>query len=180
MRPSWSATLSCVGLFTVVLGLGAAAAQSAPRANEQDFVSQLAMSNMAAIQLAHLATTKAKDADVQKFAKSTIETRLKAQKQLADAASGAGIHWPTKLDDKYRQVQERLSALGSGQFDREYMKATIEQHRDFEKMLAAHVGERSDAPLAANVNQWATATLPEIRAQLKAAEDVSGRLEKAE
>jgi len=164
----------------MALGLGITAAQGVPRADEQEFVSQLAMSNMAAIQLAHLATMKAQDSDVQKFAKSTIESRLKAQKQLADAASGAGIRWPTKLDDKYRQVQERLSKLGSGQFDREFMKVTIDQHRDFERMLAAHVSGRSDAPLAANVNQWATTTLPEIRAQLKEAEDVSGRLGKAE
>src|SRR5262245_56267674 len=118
VRPSWSATLSCVGIFTVVLGVGIATAQSAPNTKEQDFVSQLAMSNMAAIQLAHLATMKAQDGDVQQFAKSTIESRLKAQKQLADAASGAGIRWPTKLDEKYRQVQERLSKLSSGQFDR--------------------------------------------------------------
>jgi putative membrane protein len=188
MKRSWSATLSWIGVFTVVLGVGIAAAQqgapSAP-AGEREFVSQLAMSNMAAIQLGHLATKKAMNADVQKFAKSTIDDRLKAQQQLADAAYGAGIKWPTKLDGKYQQVQERLSKLNSEQFDREYMKATIDQHRDFERMLAARVtdapaAQSGGAPLAAKVNQWAATTLPEVRAHLKEAEQVSGQLEKAE
>lgn len=180
LKRSSSTTLSWVGIFTLVLG-AIAAAQAVPRANDQDFVSRLAMSNMAAIQLAHLATKKAQDADVQKFATATIESRLKAQKQLADAASGAGIRWPTKLDEKYGQVQGRLSKLSNDKFDREYMKATIEQDREFERMLASHANEGSEGPpLAANVNQWAAMTLPEIRARIKEAEEVSGRLGKAE
>ena len=139
MRRSWSATLSLVGIFTVVLGFGIASAQQgAPSqpGNEREFVSQLAMSNMAAIQLGHLATKKAQNPDVQKFAQSTIDDRLKAQQRLADAGYGAGVKWPTKLDDKHRQVQERLSRLSNDQFDREYMKWTIDQHRDLERMLA--------------------------------------------
>ena len=196
MKRSWSATLSLAGVFTVVLGLGIAAAQGVPSkpkqpattgdqqtaapANERDFVSQLAMSNMAAIQLGHLATKRAQDTDVQKFAQSTIEDRLKTQQQLADAAYGAGVRWPTKLDDKHRQLQERLSKLSNEQFDREFMKATIDQHRDFERMLAARASESSGASLTAKVNGWAAATLPDIRERLKEAELVYGQLEKAE
>lgn len=211
MRRSWSATLAWAGVFMLAMGFGIAAAQGVPSkpnprpattgeqqaaaapANELDFVSQLAMSNMAAIQLAHLATKKAQHADVQKFAKSTIDGRLKAQQQLADAAYGAGVRWPNKLDDKYRQVQERLSRLNNEEFDREYMKTTINQHRELERVLAARAngGATADArpngdaksdgaPLAAKVNQWAAMTLPEIRAHLQEAEQVSGQLAKAE
>jgi hypothetical protein len=97
------------------------------------------------------------------------------------------------LDRKYRQVHERLSKLSNEQFDREYMKATIDQHRDFERMLAARVtegagadarptvdGTSDAAALSAKVNQWAAAALPEIRAHIKEAEQVSGQLDKAE
>jgi predicted outer membrane protein len=211
MRRSWSATLTLAGIFMVVMGFGIAAAQGVPSkpnpqpattgeqqaaaasASERDFVSQLAMSNMAAIQLGHLAAKKAQHADVQKFAKSTIDGRLKAQQKLADAAYGAGVQWPNKLDEKNRQVQERLSRLSNEEFDREYMKTTINQHRDLERMLAARAngGTSADArpggdaksdsaPLAAKVNQWAAMTLSEIRAHLKEAEQVSGQIEKAE
>ena len=114
MRRSWSSTLSCVGILTVAVGLGIASAQSAAQpTGDHDFVSRAAMSNMAAIQLGHLATKQAQRADVKEFAQTTIEDHLKAQKQLADAASGAGIRWPTKLDDKYRQIEQRLSKLSN-------------------------------------------------------------------
>ncbi len=110
MRRSWSATLSCVGILTVAVGLGVASAQGAAQpAGDQDFVSRAALFNMAAIQLGHMATKQAQRTDVKEFAQTTIEDHLKAQKQLADAASGAGVRWPTKLDDKYRQIEQRLS-----------------------------------------------------------------------
>ena len=177
MRRSWSAKLTWAGILSVVLGLGIASAQT----GEHDFVSQAAMSNMAAIQLGHLATKKAQHADVKMFAQMTIDENLKAQQQLADAAYGAGIRWPTKLDERHQQIQQRLSKLSDEQFDREYMKAMVDRDRDVEKMLAARVSKDGDQPpLAAKVNQWAAMTLPQIRAHLKEAEQVSGQLEKAE
>ena len=182
MSRSWSATLSCVGILTVAAGLGIASAQSAAQpAGDHDFVSRAAMSNMAAIQLGHLATKQAQRADVKEFAQTTIEDHLKAQKQLADAASGAGIRWPTKLDDKYRQIEQRLSKLSNDKFDREYMQTMIDRDRDVEKMLAVRAsgGGETDT-LAAKVNQWAAATLPEVRAHLKEAEQVLSQIGKGE
>ena len=182
MRRSWSATLSYVGILTVAVGLGIASAQSAAQpTGYHDFVSRAAMSNMAAIQLGHLATKQAQRADVKEFAQTTIEDHLKAQKQLADAASGAGIRWPTKLDDKYRQIEQRLSKLSNDRFDREYMQTMIDRDRDVEKMLAARAsGGGETETLAAKVNQWAAATLPEVRAHLKEAEQVLAQIGKGE
>lgn len=217
MRRSWSARLSWAGILTVTVGLGIAGAQgsSATReaqrspapsaaseqsatqpADDHDFVSQVAMSNMVAIQLGHMATKKAQNADVQKFAQTTIADHLKAQQQLADAAYGKGIQWPTKLDERSRQLQQRLSKLSSSEFDREYMKAMIERNRDIEKMLAARASNggrdsdaahtrptsaaQSDDSLAAKVSQWTAMTLPEVRAHLKEAEQVFGELAKGE
>jgi len=182
MRRSWSTTLSCVGILTVAVGVGVASAQGAAQpAGDQDFVSRAALFNMAAIQLGHMATKQAQRADVKEFAQATIEDHLKAQKQLADAASGAGVRWPTKLDDKYRQIEQRLSKMSNDQFDREYMKAMIDRDRDVEKMLAARAsgGGETDT-LAAKVNQWAAATLPEVRAHLKEAEQVLAQIGKGE
>lgn len=195
MRSSWSATLSLAGCFVLILGLARTGAQgTAQPAGDQDFVARAAMSNMVAIQLGHLATKKAQHADVKQFAQQTIDDHLKVQQQLADAAYGAGVRWPKKLDESYQQIQQRLSKLSNDQFDREFMKVMIDRDRDVEQMLAARVtkgggedsarkkaaGATSDEPtLAAKVNQWVTSTLPEVRAHLKEAEQVLGRLGQA-
>ena len=99
-----------------------------------------------------------------------------------------------RLDESYQQIQQRLSKLSNDQFDREFMKVAIDRDRDIEQMLAARVskgsgedkrpqkaaGATSDEPtLDAKVNQWATSTLSEVRAHLKAAEQVLGRLDQA-
>ncbi len=142
------------------------------------------MSNMAEIQLGHMATKKAQHPDVKRFAQTMIDDHVKAQQQLADAAYGAGIRWPTKLDETHRQIQQRLSKLSDEQFDREYMKAMVDGHRDVEKMLAARVSKGEAQPdqvsLSAKVNQWAAKTLPDVRAHLKEAEQVYGELAKGE
>src|SRR4029453_19629539 len=77
MRSSWSATLSLAGCFVLILGLARTGAQGAAQpAGDQDFVARAAMSNMVAIQLAHLATKKAQHADVKQFARKRIDTPL--------------------------------------------------------------------------------------------------------
>lgn len=218
MRRSWSATLSSAGIITFTFGLAVATADGsvAERASQQpparppaaeqkaaqpaaatdlDFVSRVALSNMAAIQLGHMATKKAQHADVQKFAQATIDGYLKAQQQLADGAYGAGVRWPTKLDDRYRDIQQRLTKLNKERFDREYMKAMIDWHHEIETILAARVNsggkgdnrparapdaKSDETPLAAKVDQWAARTLPEIRDRLQEAERVLGGLDTGE
>jgi len=111
-----------------------------------------------------------------------IDDHLKTQKELADAAYGAGIKWPTQLDVRHRQLRQRLSTVKTDQFDREYMKAMVDGHRDVEKMLAARVSESGSestgATLAAKVDEWAARTLPAVRVHLKEAEQVYGELDK--
>jgi putative membrane protein len=165
-------------------GLDIASAQSAPT-DEHRFVPQAAMANMAEIQLGHLAVKKAQDPRVRKFGQMMVDEHVKAQKDLADAASGVGIQWPKQLDASHKQIHQRLSRLSKEQFDREYMKTMIDGHRDVEKMLAARSGappldaqKSADSALAAQVNQWALKTLPTVRAHLSEAEQLYGELEK--
>jgi putative membrane protein len=174
MVRSVTATLTCVGVFSVAIGYGIARAQSAP-ADEHHFVPQAAMANMAEIQFGHLAVKKAKDPRVKQFAQMMIDDHVKVQKDLADAASGFGIQWPKQLDASHRQIHQRLSSLSNEQFDREYMRVMVDGHREVEKTLAAHGGEGSGV-LAAQVSEWAARTLPAVRAHLKEAEQVSAAI----
>jgi putative membrane protein len=197
MTSSVSATLLSAGLFSVVVGLGIASAQGSKpmpqpppatsvtsTAGEHAFVLEAAMANMAEIQLGHMATKKAQHPDVKKFAKTMVDDHLKAQKRLAEAAYGAGIKWPTQLDEPHRQLQQRLSNLNADQFDRDYMKAMIDGHQDVEKTLAARVSsggtpDKSGEPaLGVKLNEWAAQTLPDVRAHLEVAEQVYGALGK--
>jgi putative membrane protein len=167
-------------------------AQSAARpGDDREFVARAAMANMAGIQLGHLAAERAQRQDVRAFAQRMIDDHLKAQKALADAASGAGVKWPTQLDARHQQLRQRLSSAKGEQFDREYLSAMIDGHREVERQLVERVGEGRDesapkanvsgegdeAALASRVDGWAARTLPDVRAHLAQAEEVAGGLE---
>jgi len=147
------------------------------------FVVQAALSNMAEIQLGHVATMKAQRADIKKFAQVLIEDHVNTQKGLAEAAYGAGIKWPTQINDQQRQLKQRLSMVKNDQFDREYLRAIVNEHRDIERMLAEQMNENAratDPALAVKVNQWAVTTLPAVRARLKLAEQMYAELDRTD
>jgi putative membrane protein len=203
-----TARLACATILTIAVGFGSAHAQSAPSRSTPKrpaapsapvdtrrtqplappmdthlFVVQAALANMAEIQLGHVATMKAQRADIKKFAQVIIEDHVNTQKGLAEAAYGAGIKWPTQINDQQRQLKQRLSLVKNDQFDREYLKAIVNEHRDVERMLAEQVsgsGRPTDAALAGKVNQWAVTTLPAVRARLKLAEQMYADLDRPE
>jgi putative membrane protein len=137
------------------------------------------MANMAEIQIGHMATEKAQNAAVKNFARQMVEDHIRAQNELADAALGAGVQWPKALDSRHAALKTKLSSLSGAAFDREYMKAMVDGHREVEKTLAA----RASAPvpasdLGANVTEWSAKTVVEVREHLKKAEEVSAELAK--
>jgi putative membrane protein len=144
---------------------------------DQLFVSGAAMANMAEIQFGHLAIKKAKNAAVIKFAGQMVDDHIKAQNNLADAAEGAGIQWPKRLDDKYAAIHQRLSALSGPDFDREYLRSMIAAHQDVEKTLVARVAENQDAAfgVSGGVTEWSAKTLQAVRAHLKATQELAGK-----
>jgi putative membrane protein len=147
------------------------------------FVVQAALANMAEIQIAHVAKLKAQRSEVKKFAQTMIDDHVNTQKTLAESASGAGIKWPTQINDQQRQVKQRLSTVASDQFDREYLKAILEQNRHIELLLLQQMtgtGTPTDPALAAKIHDWAGKTLPGVRAHLKEAEQMYGDLDRTE
>jgi putative membrane protein len=203
-----TARLACATILTIAVGFGSAYAQSAPSRSTPKrpaapsapvdtrrtqpaappmdthlFVVQAALSNMAEIQLGHVATMKAQRADIKKFAQVLIEDHVNTQKGLAEAAYGAGIKWPTQINDQQRQLKQRLSMVKNDQFDREYLRAIVNEHRDIERMLAEQMNENAratDPALAVKVNQWAVTTLPAVRARLKLAEQMYAELDRTD
>jgi len=65
-------------------------------------------------------------------------------------ASQYSISVPTELDDKHRDLRDKLAKLQSADFDREYMDAMVDGHKD----VLDKVGSRVDK---ANLAEWKTA-----------------------
>jgi putative membrane protein len=149
---------------------------------DQQFVQKAAIDNLAEIQLGRLATQRAENAAVKTFAEQMVDDHTKALDALTTAAGQSGTQVTRELDDKHRELHQRLSSLQGAEFDREYMKAMVEAHEEAAGMLEDRA-ERAPGSAGATVespegrvNQWAADTLPVVQTHLQQAKQISGRM----
>ena len=150
----------------------------------QGFVQQAAIGNMAEIQLGQLASQRAQSSEVKQFAQKMIQSHTKALSELKSVANNANASVPAELDDKHRDLHQRLSGLQGAEFDREYMKVMVDAHEDMADLLEGRADNAGASPGASSpsnaqsaggdaaLNQWAAKTLPEVRQHLQEAQQL--------
>ena len=151
------------------------------------FAKDAMMANKAESELGQLALERGQNASVKQFAKMMVQDHTQALTDLKQATSGAAVAEPADLDSKHQSLYDRLSKLSGAEFDREYMKAMVDGHRDVEKM----VGDRADdAPAVKGttgrnaddsqvenaVTQWAGKALPVVSQHRQKAEQIYSQL----
>jgi putative membrane protein len=118
--------------------------------SDGEFVHDVAMMNMAEIQLSRIALDKAGTPEIKTFAQRMIDEHDLAGNTLKSVVSGHSIEWPTQLDDKHRKTADDLAKKQKMDFDRGYAKAMVEGHQN----LAAKLESRLDVQ---SVAEWKTA-----------------------
>lgn len=132
-----------------------------------EFVRDVAMKNLAEIELSRVALERAADPAIKAFAQMTIEDHGAAANALRSVVSGHQIDWPAQLDEKHRKTADELAEKQGADFDREYTKVMIEGHQD----LTAKLESRLDVQSLA---EWKTAaagrtqskSLPDPKAEM--------------
>jgi predicted outer membrane protein len=124
--------------------------------SDDDFVRDVAMKNMAEIELSRVALDKATNRDVKAFAQRVVSDHGAAGDKLKSVVAGQPIEWPAQLDDKHRKTAEELGRKQGADFDRDYVDAMIEGHQD----LAAKLEARLDVQSLAD---WKTAAAGRTR-----------------
>ena len=107
----------------------------------QEFVQKATVANMAEIQLGQLAVKQAQDPQVKQFAQMMVDEHTKALEQLRSAASSQGLQVASELDSKHQKLNDKLSKLQGSEFDRAYMDAMVDAHKDAEKLLKRRAGK---------------------------------------
>jgi putative membrane protein len=123
----------------------------------QQFVEKASIVNMAEIQLGQLAVERAQDPQVKQFAQTMIDDHTKAQEQLKTVAGSQNIPIPGALDGKHQKLHDKLAKLQGAEFDRAYMDAMVDGHKDAEKLLKKRV-ERKDKSTASNMSHAPTSS----------------------
>lgn len=161
-QPFASAALAAA----VTASLGAFAAHASISGSDTKFMQKAAGGGLAEVELGKLAQQKAMHAEVKQFANRMVEDHAKANAKLEKIASANNVQLPAGVDKKTRKEMDKLSKLIGGDFDREYMKHMVKDHKedveDFRKEAKSH--EDSE------VKAFAQETLPTLEEHLAMAQ----------
>jgi len=204
MQRTWTAT----AIVVFAIAVSAAAAQSdrgqstgtarverssGHSSDAREFISNMAIAGMAEVQLGKVAAERGQDPDVKAFGQIMVRDHTKAGEELKQVASKAGVQLPAQLDDKHRELADRLMKLQGQEFDREYMKAMVDGHDDVHEQLlqqAGWISTRNDTSVPAavgtsgstsddsGVRQWAMKALPVVQQHLQRAREIREKVEK--
>ena len=152
-----------------------AAADHKAGRSDRDFVGDMMADGRAEVELARLALQKASNKQVKDFATMMMRDHQRAGTELKMLASQVHIDVSkTGADsDHGKETHARLARLSGMEFDREYIKAMIEDH----ERAVRDTDDKADDADNDHLKQWAAKVLPTLEKHLETAKDIRRSLE---
>jgi putative membrane protein len=129
---------------------------------DAQFIVNAAEINMEQIQLGQLAQQRGTTAHVKELGKRMEDAYTKSQRDLAALAQSKRITIPTSPTDNVKDAYEDLNDKSGNDFDEAYTDMVVSRHEDAIKTFEDATSDRYDT----DVNNWAIATLPDLRTNL--------------
>jgi len=106
---------------------------------DKDFVRDVAIANIAELDMARLALQRGTDANLKKFAQMMIDDHTQAGTALKSVASRHRIEVPAQTDEAHQDKAKKLGEAKAGDFDREYADAMVDGHQDVVNLLEPRI-----------------------------------------
>jgi putative membrane protein len=122
------------------------------------FVHDLAIFNMAEIELAKLVPERSTDTEIKKFAQLMIDDHTKALDSLKAIAAQYNVPVPSELDGRHTRLRDKIAKWHGNEFDRAYTDAMEDEHDDILDHLEPRVDEARLAEYKAELADRLTGT----------------------
>ena len=119
--------------------------------SDKSFVRDMAIANMAEVELAKLVPERSTDDEIKKFAQLMIDDHTKSLDSLKAIAAQHNIPVPTELDPRHMRLRDKLAKWHGNEFERNYMEAMIDEHEDMLDELEDRVDEARLAEYKAEI-----------------------------
>jgi putative membrane protein len=141
--------------------------------DDERFVKEAASGGLMEVQLGKIAAGKASNQRVKEFGKRMQQDHGKANDQLKKIAANKGVELPKEPSGEHKRTLNRLTKLTGAEFDREYMEAMVDDHKeDIEKFE-----KQADKGKDPDVKKFASDNLPILRKHLELAQSTQKQLE---
>ena len=167
------ALVAGLSLLTVVSGIGAqqSTTEAKLQRTDRNFVSKAVEDNREEVELGKLAQGKASSDAVKQLGQRMIEDHSAANQDLLQLAENKGMKLQDKAPKADREM-ERLAKLQGPEFDREYVRAMVKDHKqDVAEFRRMHSGA-----VDPNLKAWVDKTLPTIEDHLKTIEGIQAQM----
>jgi putative membrane protein len=134
--------------------------------SDRKFIEEAAKGGMAEVQLGKLAAEKAANPQVKQFGQRMADDHGKANSQLQQLASTKNVSLPQDMDRSQQREYDRLQKLSGAQFDREYIKHMVSDHKKDVKEFQKTAKSAKDP----DVKNFAQTTLPTLEDHLRQAQ----------
>ena len=121
----------------------------AVHADAEGFINDMTIAGLTEVQLGKIAAERAASADVKAFGQMMVKDHSQAGDELKQVASQMKIQPPTQLDQKRKDLVDKLSKLQGAEFDREYINAMVQGHQEVLGKVRARFEAKVPAPGAA-------------------------------
>jgi putative membrane protein len=127
----------------------------------EDFVKQVAISDMFEIESSKLAQQKASAAPVKSFAGQMQKDHTKTNTELKGLVSGGKVKvpLPTAMDDSHKSKLDKLKGLSGADFDKQYVSDQQSAHKAAVDLFERYAKSGENADLKA----WAGKTVPALK-----------------
>ena len=134
---------------------------------DAQFLKKAAEDNIAEVECATLASTKAQNEQVKSFASKLLTDHQENQSEVQSLASKKSVTLPTELPAAKKAVKDRLSKLEGAGFDKAYVSEMIKDHK--QAISAFEKAAKSSDP---DVKAYAEKTLPALKDHLAQAQAI--------
>lgn len=149
------------------------AATTVLNAAEKKFLSDAALGGQYELALAQLATANASDSSVKSYAAMLVSDHTMANQKLQLLAQRRNVVLPTTLPPDKQQVLDRLTKVTGPEFDRQFIQIVgLHDHQTDIGLFEKASREAKDS----EVREFASSTLPTLRAHLSAAQNLPASL----
>ena len=138
-----------------------------------DFWAAAASGGMAEVELGKLASTKAQNAEVKKFAQMMIADHTKTNEELKALASQKNVALPGGLDSKHQFTMQSLQGLSGEEFDRAYVDAMVKDHEETIRLFQGQANGGIDP----DAKGFATKNLPALEKHLQTVKGIREKLQ---
>jgi putative membrane protein len=139
---------------------------------QSNFWERAAQGGMAEAAMSNLALSKSQNTDVKNFAQMMLADHTKANNELKALAAKKKVTLPTQMGTHQSKLED-LNRFAGADFDREYVEAMIDDHKDDVELFKNEAENSKDTGL----KDFAAKTLPTLQTHLRAIREIQSKMQ---